>query len=94
MAQLDSAFFPSLLFVVQVLGLISACLARVSRDAPQQRLFASIFMVALVAVGCSIIAAGLHRHPAVWLFGGASMGAMVMVVVWEHSAKPEDVSRH
>jgi peptidoglycan/LPS O-acetylase OafA/YrhL len=94
MSHFDSALLPTLLVGVQVLGLISACLARVNRHAPRQQLYATLFMVALFAVGCSIIMAGHYKHATAWLFGGASIGTMVLVAVWENTEKSEDYSGH
>ncbi len=79
-----SAFDPILWApALQLVGLATACLARLSRGSRGQRIWGALFFVSLIAVAITTMASVPVCHGGGWLAGGASMCVMILLAVWE-----------
>jgi hypothetical protein len=83
MLQVNDSTLFWMLTVIQVCGLVSGWLTRWSRGSRHQLLAELLFFMCLALVGLStMLAMPLSRHPE-WLCGGATLGLMVLMAVWD-----------
>jgi hypothetical protein len=82
-SQFDPALWAPLAVGIQIFGLLTACLTRISRGSRGQASCAALFCITLVAVAFSTMASIPLCHAGGWLAGGANLGMMVLLVVWE-----------
>ena len=75
----DSPAVLWLLLTAQLLGVLSACVARLSEGSPCQSISQRMFLAALPLVGAATILA-LAVGPGCWLACSASLAAMVLTV--------------
>ncbi len=78
----DSALF-WILTVIQSCGLVSAWLTRRHAGSRQQSACERLFLTLLVLVGISTLAAMLQGRGSYWIVGGATLGVMVLMAVWD-----------
>jgi hypothetical protein len=80
-AQHPALFFWGLAFV-QLLGLTSACTARLSEGSRRQRPFQRLFFACLVLIGAvTIVTLGFGWG--CWLLCGTTLSVMVLTVTWD-----------
>ncbi len=85
MAYLETAIFGWGLGLVQVVGLLSAWLARLSEGSASQAWCHRVFVVCLGLMGLTtmaFVAIGARY----WLASGATLSAMVLAAVWDFRA--------
>ncbi len=85
MAYLESSLLGSALALLQVIGLLSAWLARLSEGSTQQAWCHWLFVGCLAVIGLAtmaFVAAGT-KH---WLPSGATLSVMVLAAVWDFRA--------
>jgi hypothetical protein len=70
------------LVAIQIAGLISAWLARLSEGSRGQGHFQIAFFACMVLVGLGTIVS-LSLPPGRWLFSGATLSLMVLAAVWD-----------
>jgi hypothetical protein len=92
MAYLESSLLGSALALLQVIGLLSALLARLSEGSSQQSWCHWLFVSCLAVIGIAtmaFVAAGT-KH---WLPSGATLSLMVLAAVWDFRAHASPTSR-
>jgi hypothetical protein len=85
MAYLEISFLPWFLSAIQIAGLISAWLARLSEGSPRQAWCQRLFVGCLAVMGLvtmTFVAVGARY----WLASGATLSVMVLAAVWDFSA--------
>jgi hypothetical protein len=84
MAYLETSFFAWLLGLIQIAGLLSAWLARLSEGSARQAWCQRLFVGCLALVGLStmIVVALGARH---WVASGATLSAMILAAIWDFS---------
>lgn len=82
-STLDPALWAPLVLAIQVFGLLTACVARMSRGSRGQSGVAILFVVTLVAVALSTMISKFVGNAGGLLMGAASLGTMVMLALWE-----------
>jgi hypothetical protein len=85
MAYLETSFFAWLLGFIQIAGLLSAWLARLSEGSRRQAWCQRLFVACLALVGLTtmlVVALGA-RH---WVASGATLSAMILAAIWDFSA--------
>jgi hypothetical protein len=75
----DSPAVPWLLLAVQLVGVLSACVARLSEGSPCQGTSQRMFFGALMLVGGATVVA-LAVSPGCWLACATSLAVMVLTV--------------
>ena len=85
MAYLETSFFAWLLGLIQIAGLLSAWLARLSEGSARQAWCQRLFVGCLALVGLTtmIVVALGARH---WVSSGATLSAMILAAIWDFSA--------
>jgi hypothetical protein len=78
----DSAVAVGLLLAMQVAGLASAVLARISVGWQGHAIYRGLFLVFLAAIGLATMAA-VSASKTIWLPCGFTLPAMVLAVVWD-----------
>lgn len=91
--QFDPPVWTSVAIAIQACGLFAACLTRLSRGSRGQTCCAALFLLTLVAVALSTMASISQGHAGGWLAGGASLGIMVLLAVWERPTVALDEAR-
>lgn len=71
------------LFVLQIMGVATAVLARMSERSAFQSWCQGLFFVSLILMGIATVAS-LALGPAMTLASGATMAVMAVAAVWEH----------
>ena len=71
---------------VEVVGLASACLARLSEGSPSQASYQAFFFAALLLVGVTALAA-LSAGLGQWLLLGVTLSVMVLTVTWDFGVR-------
>jgi hypothetical protein len=89
----DSSLF-WILTVIQSCGLVSAWLTRRHAGSRQQSACELLFLACLILVGISTLAAMLQGHGAFWIFGGATLGVMVLMAVWDFKPSASTSASH
>jgi len=84
----DSPALPWLLFATQVIGVVSACAARLSEGSPLQTISQRAFLTILCLMGPATIAA-LAVGPGCWLGCSAALAIMVLTAIWDLRAGRE-----
>jgi hypothetical protein len=87
MAYLDGSTFVWALAIVQIVGLVSAPLARLSEGSRGQVPCHWLFLGCLAAIGLATMLA-VHLGPRSLLFCCLTMSIMVLVAVWDFRAHP------
>ncbi|MEX0676135.1 MAG: hypothetical protein WD063_03620 [Pirellulales bacterium] len=85
MAYLDTSFLTWFLGLIQIAGLLSAWLARLSEGSSRQVWCQRLFVGCLALVGLStmvVVALGARY----WVASGATLSAMILAAVWDFSA--------
>jgi hypothetical protein len=85
MAYLETSFLAWLLSLIQIAGLISAWLARLSEGSPSQAHCQRLFVGCLALMGL-LTMASVALGVRYWLVSGATLSIMVLVAVWDFSA--------
>jgi hypothetical protein len=70
------------LAVIQVIGLASACLARMGEGSIRQTSCQRLFLGCLALVGVSTMLA-MHVGPGACIVSGATLAAMVLTATWD-----------
>ncbi len=78
----DSLVFWSL-SAIQACGLASAWMARCSGGSRHRCQWERLFFACLMLVGLSTMGATLLPRSSNWLFGGATLGVMLLMAVWD-----------
>jgi len=79
---LEASFSAWLIGSIQVVGLVSAWLARMSEGSPSQAWCQRLFFGSLLLVGfmtLAVVALGTRY----WLFPGATLATMILAAVWD-----------
>ena len=87
MAYPETSFVVWSLIFVQIAGLISAWLARLSEGSRTQAPCQWLFLALLGLVGTATMAA-VTLGPRYWLASGATLGVMILGAVWDFRAQP------
>ncbi len=87
MAYLDTSTFMWTLAIVQIAGLVSAPLARLSEGSRGQVPCHWLFMGCLATIGLATMLA-VHMGPRYLLFSCLTMSIMVLVAVWDFRSHP------
>jgi hypothetical protein len=82
MTHLQSSAIPWAVVSVQILGILSACLARFSEGCGCQKFFQCVFFVLLTLVGGSAVVS-LRFEPGCWLTSGTILAVMVVVATYQ-----------
>jgi hypothetical protein len=83
LSSVDPEFLPPLVLGVQMFGLLTGFAARLSRGSRNQSSVSALFAVTLVAVAVSTMLSQILGNAGGLLMGGASLGTMVMLALWE-----------
>lgn len=94
MPQFEDASLFCILAVIQVCGLVSAWLTRRQAGSRRQGLCECLFLGCLVMVGISTMAAMLQSRGTHWIFGGATLGTMVLMAVWDVKSSAATSASH
>jgi hypothetical protein len=70
---------------IQIVGLISAWLARFTEGSQHQHWYQRLFFVCLLMLGMATIAA-MHSSPGACVMTGATFAVMVLAATWDFSA--------
>ena len=90
MSYLEPSFLVWSLGVIQILGLISAWLARLSEGSPSQVSCQRLFLACLALVGLTTMASiALSPTPKYWLASGVTLSVMILAAIWDFSPRPE-----
>ena len=82
MAYLEGSGVVWAVVLVQVLGVVSACMARFSEGCACQRLYQGLFFLCLALVAASaVVSFGLE--PGCWLTSGGILGLMVVTATFQ-----------
>lgn len=93
MAYLDTSILAWILALVQIAGLFSAWLARLSEGSARQACCQRFFVCCLALVGIStMIAVVLGTR--YWVASGVTFSAMILAAVWDFSAHLRAESLH
>src|ERR1700677_1050483 len=79
------------LTAIQTCGLLSAWLTRGSGGSRLKSCWECLFLALLVLVGISTMAAIVQSRGSHWIFGGATLGLMVLMAVWD--CRPDHAAR-
>ncbi len=85
MAYLETSVLGSALALLQIVGLLSAWLARLSEGSSQQSWCHGLFVGCLATIGLAtmaFVATGVRP----WLPSGATLSVMVLAAVWDFRA--------
>jgi hypothetical protein len=85
MAYLETSFLAWLLGLIQITGLASAWLARLSEGSPREAICQGLFVGCLAVVGALtmiFVALGIHH----WLASGATLAVMLLAAIWDFKA--------
>jgi len=90
MSYLEPSFLVWSLGVIQILGLISAWLARLSEGSASQASCQRLFIACLALVGLTTMASiALSPTPKYWLASGVTLGVMILAAIWDFSPRAE-----
>ena len=70
------------LAIVQVIGLASACLARIGEGSIRQTSCQRLFFGCMALVGVATVLA-MHVGPGACVFSGATLAVMVLTATWD-----------
>ncbi len=83
MQHVDDFLLFWILSSIHSCGLFCAWLTRRHAGTRRQSLCEWLFLAFLVLVGLSTLTAMLHGRGGHWVFGGATLGTMVLMAVWD-----------
>ncbi len=90
MAYLEPSFLVWSLGVIQILGLASAWLARLSEGSAGQASCQRLFFACLALVALTTMASiALSPTPKYWLASGATLSVMILAAIWDFSPRAE-----
>jgi hypothetical protein len=82
MAYLETSFLLWLLGVIQIAGLLSAWLARLSEGSRSQASCQWLFFACLGLMGLTTMAS-VALGPRYWLASGATLSVMILGAIWD-----------
>jgi hypothetical protein len=92
MAYLETSFFVWTLGFIQIAGLASAWLARLSEGSRRQASCQWLFVACLALIGVTTMAS-VALGPRYWLASGITLSVMVLAAIWDFraQARPESL---
>lgn len=78
-----------LIIMVQVLGLLAACLARRSEGSPHQTVCQYLFLGLLLLVGAVAVGSAAFLGPGWWLSSGTTLSVMTLGATAEFGRPPQ-----
>jgi CHASE2 domain-containing sensor protein len=78
---------------IQVAGLLTACVARLSEGTPRQTATQGVFFACLALVGVSAVIALLAMGPGFWLTSATALAIMIFTVTCDFRSSGQMVSQ-